>query len=34
MLQNHIFPGLAIFDKHHQTDLLAVLNVFFGWGGM
>jgi len=34
MLQNHIFPGLAIFDKHHQTDLLAVLDVFFGWGGM
>ena len=34
MLQNHIFPGLAIFDKHHQTDLLAILDVFFGWGGM
>ena len=34
MLQNHISPGLAIFDKHHQTDLPAVLDIFFGWGRM
>lgn len=34
VLQNHIFSGLAIFDKHHQADLIAILDVFFGWGGM